>query len=99
MGMNSQNTDSEKYLELYLRQALDNAGASCLKFTSSVTGVPDRIVLYHGKTFFAEIKSKGGQLSERQKVMFRKFEEQGFKVHIINSADTLQKFLSLVLMS
>ena len=60
----------EKTIEEYLTWAVERVGGVTFKFRSpSQRGVADRIVcLPNGQTWFVEVKTEGGRLSELQKV-------------------------------
>lgn len=60
----------EKQIEKYFIWAVERQGGKTWKFTSpSCKGVADRIAcLPDGTTWFVELKTKGGRLSELQKV-------------------------------
>jgi len=60
----------ESEVEHYFKWAVERAGGKTYKFTSpSHRGVADRIAcMPSGKTYFVELKTKGGRLSELQKI-------------------------------
>ena len=60
----------ELTIEKYLTQRVKELGGRAYKFTSPAhRGVADRVVcLPNGQTWFVELKTKGGRLSELQKV-------------------------------
>lgn len=60
----------EKEIENYLVWSVERVGGKTWKFTSpGRKGVADRIVcLPDGTTWFVELKTKGGKLSELQKL-------------------------------
>ena len=60
----------ESEIENYFKWAVERAGGLTYKFTSpSHRGVADRIAcLPNGATWFVELKTKGGRLSELQKI-------------------------------
>ena len=60
----------EKQVEAYLIKRVKDVGGRAYKFTSPAhRGVADRIVcLPNGSTWFVEVKTEGGRLSELQKV-------------------------------
>jgi len=84
----------EKQVERHLSQRVKQLGGLSLKWISSVTGVPDRIVFLSGKIHLVELKTKTGKLSERQKVMFRELQRHGFPVAVLHGADEVDAFLS-----
>ena len=89
---------SESQLERKLCDKIKHLGGLPLKFVSpGRAGVPDRIILMpNGKIYFVEMKSSVGQTSIIQDYVFKKFSELGFKVHIINSVESLKNFLSVI---
>ena len=60
----------ESEIENYFKWAVERQGGKTYKFTSpSHRGVADRIAcLPNGATWFVELKTKGGRLSELQKI-------------------------------
>ena len=60
----------ESEVEHYFKWAVERAGGKTYKFTSpSHRGVADRIAcMPSGKTYFVELKTKGGRLSDLQKI-------------------------------
>ena len=60
----------EKQVEAYFKKIVEQLGGKSYKFTSPAhRGVADRVAcLPNGKTWFVEIKTDGGRLSELQKV-------------------------------
>lgn len=90
---------SENQLEEKLRKKIKELGGIALKFVSpGCAGVPDRIILMpQGKIYFVEMKSPRGEVNPIQKYVFEKFEEVGFKVHILNSDDAIKNFLEKII--
>ena len=60
----------EKQVEAYFKKIVEQLGGKSYKFTSPAhRGVADRVAcLPNGQTWFVEIKTDGGRLSELQKV-------------------------------
>ena len=60
----------ESEIENYFKRAVERAGGKTYKFTSpSHRGVADRIACFpNGASWFVELKTKGGRLSELQKI-------------------------------
>lgn len=66
-----------------------------MKFVSpGRSGVPDRIVLFEGKTWFVELKTKNGRLTALQLATHRALEIRGARVRVVNSLETLNNFIS-----
>lgn len=87
----------EKDIENYLKRKCPGL---CLKFTSpGRVGVPDRILLHKGLVHFIEVKAPGRQPRPSQRVVFKEFEREGHKVHVVDSyesVDLLLKGLGLI---
>jgi hypothetical protein len=60
----------ERQVEAYLKKVVEQLGGKSYKFTSPAhRGVADRVAcLPDGSTWFVEIKTDGGKLSELQKL-------------------------------
>lgn len=90
--------ESEKVLEKKLTQVVKKMGGLALKFWGvSFTGFPDRIVLMPGGKFYTvELKSTGGRLSERQKLVIGQLKALEFDVSVIDNSEDLNKFLNRI---
>lgn len=88
-------SESEKYFEKKLREAIKKQGGLCIKLLSNdFTGLPDRMCLLPGsKIFFCEIKSTGYERSGRQLLVHKKLIQLGFKSYLIDSMEII-KFLT-----
>lgn len=66
------------------------------KFLPSITGVPDRILVYAGQVVFVELKAKNGRLSARQKLIHKQLRRHGAKVFVpYSEQDVLKVFEEL----
>jgi len=83
----------EKAVEAYLNKKVKEAGGLSFKWTSSVAGVPDRILFLSGKVHFVELKTLTGVISPRQKIVFKDLADAGFPVEILNSKETIDGFI------
>lgn len=84
----------ENAIERLFCKRVSEAGGLALKFTSpSYRGVPDRLVLFKGKAFFAEIKRPGEQLRKLQQYRKAEFASYGFSVATIDSEDAVDRFI------
>jgi hypothetical protein len=84
----------EKKIEQHLtKRVKENKGLS-FKWISTITGVPDRIVFLNRRIHLVELKTKTGVLSQRQKVVFKELEEQGYPVTIIRSKEEVDEFIN-----
>lgn len=85
----------EKTIESYLIEQCKAHGFMTLKFISSLTGVPDRIVIGAGRTVFVELKRpKGNDLSERQKIVIDKMRAAGAQVEIIRTLSQVDQLMA-----
>lgn len=67
----------ESIIEDYAAKLASKNGFLFYKFMSGETGVPDRILVGHGKIVFMELKAKNGKLSERQKFVSKQIYRKG----------------------
>ena len=79
---------NENDIEKYLVRQIKSIGALCYKFTSPGTrGVPDRIIVYRGNVFFAELKRPGGKPRKDQLKVMEKFNDQMMPIFVIDSKE------------
>ena len=83
----------EKQVETYLTKQVKSKKGMSLKFLSTITGVPDRIVILNNKLYFVELKTEKGVVSERQKIVFKQLAEQGFPVLILRNKHDIEQFI------
>lgn len=89
---------NENDIEKYLVRQIKSIGALCYKFTSPGTrGVPDRIIVYRGNVFFAELKRPGGKPRKDQLKAMEKFNDQMMPIFVIDSKEKVDKFTRIVL--
>lgn len=72
----------EATLEDYFIKQAEKHGFLQYKFLSGQTGVPDRVIIGHGKTIFVELKAADGVISQRQKFVIRAMRKHGATVFI-----------------
>ena len=84
----------EKAIEQKLVNAVRKTGGICLKFTSGVNGVPDRLCLLHqGRVAFVEVKAPGEKLRPLQVYRKNEIEKLGFKVYVLDSEDLIDSII------
>lgn len=86
---------TEKQIENKLKTAVEKTlGGLCLKLYSPwFTGLPDRLCLMSGgRIAFAELKTKTGRVSARQRVVQRQLKKLGFAVYIIDNQQKINEF-------
>lgn len=87
----------ENDIENYLIRKTEMLGGLCLKFVSpGRRGVPDRIILIDGKTFFVELKRPGGAPRKDQLKMKEKFEKQGVSVYVVDTKQKVDVLLATI---
>ena len=87
----------ESKIEEYLKNEVGKYNGLCLKFTSSVSGVPDRIVILpENRIYFVELKQEKGRLSKIQKYMHKQFNKRGVHVYVPYSKSDVDKFIDEV---
>ena len=84
----------EKQIESYLSKKVKEMGGLSLKWISTVTGVPDRIIFLNKRVHLIELKTKTGALSARHLLMFQELELQGFPVTVLRSKTDVDDFLT-----
>lgn len=89
---------NEKLIEKKLIEGVKKLRGLALKFWPiSITGIPDRIVILPGgKIHFVELKTTGGILRPRQKIMIAKLISLGCSVFVIDSQELLNDFFKKV---
>jgi hypothetical protein len=84
----------ESSIEKRLVQQVRPLGYEALKFISPGTdGVPDRIVVGHGRVIFVELKTETGRLSAIQKVQIRRLRKLGQDVRVLYGMSEVADFL------
>lgn len=87
----------ESKIEQYLKIEVEKLNGMCLKFTSSIRGVPDRIVLLpENKIYFVELKQENGRLSKIQKYIHKRFNKLGIQVYVPYSKNDVDEFINEV---
>lgn len=62
-----------------------------MKKLGRLTGFPDLLIGYKSKILYIEFKSIKGILSEAQKELFPRIQNQGFELHIVKTLDEFIK--------
>ena len=89
--------ERERDVERKLKQEVERMGGVCWKFTSSVSGVPDRLCLFpFGKLVFVELKRHGANPRPLQQRIIAKIRKLGFRVEVINSEQGIQEFIDSI---
>lgn len=84
----------EGKIEGYLRRRSESMGYLCWKFTSpSKNGVPDRMLLGHGQTFFVETKAPGEQAHAQQLRVHDEMRDHGATVFVGDTEEAIEALL------
>lgn len=85
------NYSSEKVLESNFARIIEGkgVGGACIKLLSTISGLPDRLVLVpHGRVFFVEFKSRGQRPRTLQAWWHTRLTRMGFEVFIVDSEES-----------
>lgn len=89
--------EREKEIEAKLKRTVEKAGGLCLKFISSVVGVPDRICLFSGGVIiFVELKAPGRTPRPIQRRWITKLRNLGFRVEVIDGEKGIREFMQSI---
>ena len=89
----------EKDIEKYLVTQVKKCSGLCYKWLSTVTGVPDRIVILCGTCYFVELKTATGVLSARQKLVFSQLSEHNQPVFVLRTYEDVDDFITFATQS
>lgn len=84
----------EKSIEQHLSKRVKELGGLSLKWISTITGVPDRIVFLKKQIHLVELKTKTGALSKRQQLVFAQLAELGHPVTVLRSKEDVEEFIN-----
>ena len=85
----------EGKVESYLIELAKTMGFECYKFTSPGNrGVPDRILIGHGYTFFVETKAENEEPRLSQKIVINTIIERGGLVYVVDSKEQVLKLIT-----
>lgn len=84
----------ESTIEEVLREQVKKLGGMAYKFVSPGNdGVPDRIVIFPGKTpIFVELKTDTGRLTRLQRVQIDRLQKLGQQVEVVRGMKGLKEF-------
>ena len=72
---------------------IDARQGAKFKAQGVISGVPDLVFVWNGKTHYIEVKCEKGRLSENQKALHQKWMEQGVEVKVMRSSDEIIQFV------
>lgn len=83
----------EREIESKFCEHVARRGGLALKFTSSISGVPDRIVILNGEVFFVELKRPSGKTRKLQNAMIRKMRAAGATVYVVKTINQIKDII------
>lgn len=84
----------ENDIEKYLVRQVKKIGGLCYKWVSpGIRGVPDRIVIFQGCTFFVELKRPRESLRKNQRKIKSYINQQGVDVYAIDTKTEVDQFI------
>lgn len=87
----------ESVIETYLKDQIRALDGLSYKFTSTVIGVPDQIIIYQGHTYLVEVKRPGETLRPSQVHVHRQITQRGVGVYVVDSIASMNEFIRDVL--
>lgn len=88
----------EEVIEEYLRKRAEALGFLCYKFTSpGNSGVPDRVLIGYGKTFFIETKAPGEKPRKLQERVIERINSHGGLAFVTDSKDGIDTILETII--
>ena len=83
-------SEIEKRVMLYA----NTKGVTQFKFVSPNTrGVPDRILIYEGRTLFIEFKKQGEKPTRLQELQIKKLEDAGMTVEVVDGVSVGERIV------
>ena len=71
----------------------DNGWFQVNLISTSVSGIPDRLILKDGRYIWLELKAEGGRVSPIQTYIIDKLKKQGAEVYVIYTLAQLKEIL------
>ena len=88
------NKEHENDIEEYLIKTAKKKGFLCYKFKNSgQNGIPDRILIGYGKTFFIELKAPGEKPRKLQIKKINEMRNHGATVYVVDSKEQIDQIL------
>lgn len=90
----------EGIIEKYMKDKAEEKGFLYFKFRSpGNNGVPDRILVGHGLTFFVELKAPGEKPRKLQERVIAKIQKHGGIVYVIDTKQGVDELFEQLLQS
>jgi hypothetical protein len=72
---------------------IDARQGAKFKAQGVISGVPDLVFIWQGKTHYIEVKTQTGYLSKNQKTLHAKWSEQGVEVKVMRTSEEIVSFI------
>ena len=86
----------EKDVESYLTKRVKEINGLSYKWLSTITGVPDRLVIYNGRIYPVEVKTPKGVVSDRQAIVFNEMALRGVPVVVVRSKSDVEALIEAI---
>lgn len=86
----------ERTIEQHLVHQVERLGGLTYKFLSTQAGVPDRIVILNGVTYFVELKAPGGKLTKIQIWQHERIKKAGVLPLVFYSKLDVEEWLTSI---
>jgi hypothetical protein len=86
----------EKDVESYLTKRVKEINGLSYKWLSTITGVPDRLVIYNGRMYPVEVKTPKGVVSDRQAIVFNEIALRGVPVVVVRSKSDVEALIEAI---
>lgn len=87
----------ESDIEKYLVSQIKKIGGLAWKLTSpSTSGVPDRLIIWHGQIRFVELKRPNGNMRKLQQYRRAELNKQGIDVICLDSKRAVDNFVERI---
>ncbi len=84
----------ESTLEKYLTKKVKDIGGKAVKMVPTFeNGIPDRQVLYQGRTIFVELKKGGEKPAKLQVAFMQELNKHGFETRVIDSKELVDQLI------
>lgn len=88
----------ESKIESYLVQQVKKIGGKAIKMVPTFeNGIPDRQVLFKGRTIFVELKRSGEKPRPLQIEFMKQLEAHGFETRVIDSREQVDSLIENLL--
>lgn len=92
--MSKEKNVSESSIERYLVTQTKKIGGKSVKMVPTFeNGIPDRQILYQGRTIFVELKKEGEKPAKLQVAFMQELNKHGFETRVIDSKELVDQLI------